>query len=132
MTAPVRLCLSRRAGFDLQALSRATNGLPAVSVARPSRYGNPFTMRGCRKAGFTGSYADIAARCVNAYRVWIDTPMWRNNWDGEDSERARTAALQAMPTLRGKNLACWCRLDQACHADVLLEIANRPICEAIP
>ncbi len=26
--------------------------------------------------------------------------------------------------LRGKNLACWCRLDQPCHADVLLEIAN--------
>ena len=21
--------------------------------------------------------------------------------------------------------ACWCRLDQPCHADVLLEIANR-------
>jgi len=29
--------------------------------------------------------------------------------------------------LRGKNLACWCRLDQPCHADVLLELANAPI-----
>lgn len=27
--------------------------------------------------------------------------------------------------LRGKNLACFCALDQPCHADVLLEIANR-------
>lgn len=27
--------------------------------------------------------------------------------------------------LRGKNLACFCPLDQACHADVLLELANR-------
>lgn len=27
--------------------------------------------------------------------------------------------------LRGKNLACWCRLDQPCHADVLLELANQ-------
>jgi len=26
--------------------------------------------------------------------------------------------------LRGKNLACWCRLGEPCHADVLLEIAN--------
>jgi hypothetical protein len=26
--------------------------------------------------------------------------------------------------LRGKDLACWCPLDQPCHADVLLEIAN--------
>jgi len=27
--------------------------------------------------------------------------------------------------LRGKNLACWCALDQPCHADVLLELANK-------
>ena len=26
--------------------------------------------------------------------------------------------------LRGKNLACYCRLDQACHADLLLKLAN--------
>jgi Domain of unknown function (DUF4326) len=26
--------------------------------------------------------------------------------------------------LRGKNLACWCPLDQPCHADVLLRLAN--------
>ena len=26
--------------------------------------------------------------------------------------------------LRGKNLACWCPLNEPCHADVLLEIAN--------
>lgn len=26
--------------------------------------------------------------------------------------------------LRGKDLACWCPLDQPCHADVLLELAN--------
>ncbi|MCR1785331.1 DUF4326 domain-containing protein [Nocardioides carbamazepini] len=28
--------------------------------------------------------------------------------------------------LAGKDLACWCPLDQPCHADVLLEIANAP------
>ncbi len=27
--------------------------------------------------------------------------------------------------LRGKDLACWCPLDQPCHADVLLELANK-------
>lgn len=26
--------------------------------------------------------------------------------------------------LRGKNLACWCKLGAPCHADVLLELAN--------
>lgn len=49
---PVRLQLSRRKGFDLQALSLATNGLPAVNVARPSKLGNPFTMRQAVEAGF--------------------------------------------------------------------------------
>ncbi len=29
--------------------------------------------------------------------------------------------------LRGKDLVCWCPLDQPCHADVLLEIANREV-----
>jgi hypothetical protein len=27
--------------------------------------------------------------------------------------------------LRGKDLACWCPLDQPCHADVLLELVNK-------
>lgn len=27
--------------------------------------------------------------------------------------------------LRGKDLACWCSLDKPCHADLLLELANR-------
>lgn len=40
-TDPVRLQLSRRAGFDLQELSRSTNGLPAVNVARPSKWETP-------------------------------------------------------------------------------------------
>ena len=43
--------------------------------------------------------------------------------------------LRANPAMRvhsactnyvgGSDLACWCPLDQPCHADVLLEIANR-------
>ena len=28
--------------------------------------------------------------------------------------------------LAGHDLACWCPLDQPCHADVLLELANAP------
>ena len=29
--------------------------------------------------------------------------------------------------LRGKDLARWCPLDQPCHADVLLELANAEV-----
>ncbi|EPX82062.1 hypothetical protein Salmuc_02429 [Salipiger mucosus DSM 16094] len=32
----------------------------------------------------------------------------------------------AMQTvLRGRDLACWCPLDRPCHADILLELANK-------
>ena len=44
MTKPVRLQLSRAAGFNLQAFSHETNGLPAVNVARPGFWGNPFVV----------------------------------------------------------------------------------------
>lgn len=30
----------------------------------------------------------------------------------------------SLDVLRGKNVACFCPLDQPCHADVLLELAN--------
>lgn len=34
--------------------------------------------------------------------------------------------------LRGKDLMCWCPLNQPCHADVLLEIANSVEHKAFP
>lgn len=102
---PVRLQLSRKKGFNLQKLSQETNGLPAVNVARPSKWGNRFTVKQY------GSAADAVAmfehdalkfECFHPgnYRAWI-------------------------APLRGKNLACWCKAGDPCHADVLLEIANR-------
>lgn len=35
------------------------------------------------------------------------------------------ASEWARMSLCGEHLACWCPLDQPCHADVLLEIANQ-------
>lgn len=32
--------------------------------------------------------------------------------------------VDAIRRLRGKNLACFCKLSEPCHADILLEIAN--------
>jgi len=131
MTEPARLQLSRAKGFNLQAHSRAINGLEAVNVARPTRWGNPFTARDCRKAGYVGSSNAIASRVASAFRAWLDSPHWRENWDGPESENQRQAILLRIRMLRGKNLACWCKPGEPCHADVLLEIANRPVCEAV-
>ncbi|WP_160119921.1 DUF4326 domain-containing protein [Rhodovarius lipocyclicus] len=42
------------------------------------------------------------------------------------SNADRAFFFDRLKEIRGKNLACWCRLDQECHADVLLELANAP------
>jgi hypothetical protein len=34
------------------------------------------------------------------------------------------ALVAALPELRGKNLVCWCAPER-CHAEVLIELANR-------
>lgn len=92
-----------------------------VYVGRPTCFGNPFTERDCREAGYTG---DIRQRCVDAFRAFMG-PHWRENWQGDEAENYRGRLLSKLESLRGKNLACWCKIGDACHADVLLEIANR-------
>lgn len=38
--------------------------------------------------------------------------------------RLQVSVRKVREELAGKDLACWCPLDQPCHADVLLELAN--------
>jgi hypothetical protein len=95
----------------------------AVSITRPGKFGNPFTEAGCLDAGFQGTDDEIRARCVGAFAAWLG-PNWRINWCGAESERRRQAILDALPTLAGKDLACFCPEGQPCHGDVLLRLAN--------
>jgi hypothetical protein len=99
MTKPVRLTLSRRRGFNLERLSEATNGLPAVYVGRPSKWGNPYIVGRMTPKEAVAGYRD----------QWLPYRMSRG-----------LAPLE----LRGKNLACFCKPGEPCHADVLLELAN--------
>lgn len=63
------------------------------------------------------------------------TTRWGNPWTPENSGAVdpvlrfacETAPLLPVVELRGKNLACWCKPDAACHADVLLALANEGI-----
>ena len=98
MTKPVRIQRRRVKGYDMQAESRAINGLECVYVGRPTKWGNPIK----------DSYS--AAERVRLYRRYLCD--WTDSGDIAKRE------------LRGKNLVCWCALDAPCHADVLLEIAN--------
>lgn len=128
----MRIQLSRRKGWRMPPNT--------VSAARPGKLGNPFTMAGCRDAGFRGTDREIAARCVGAFDAWLTSIYWRTNWQGPESEAARAAILAGLPDLRGRNLACWCHLCDAhrdgkpfdvecpdcapCHVDVLGPLAN--------
>jgi hypothetical protein len=113
MSAPVRIELSRAKGFNLQYHSRSLNGLEAVSVARGrgKKWGNPFKLH-----NHQGCAIRTHDEAVRLFRNWIET-------HGYEPDIRRE--------LRGRNLACWCAPGAPCHADVLIEIANRPTCEAV-
>ena len=103
MSEPIRIQRSRAKGW------RMPEG--AVYVGRPTVWQNPYGIPGT-KAMITEATRDD---CVRAHREMV---------------AGECAALGRIPSyirqLRGKNLACWCKLDQPCHADTLLRIANGP------
>ena len=93
---PMRIQQSRKKGWRKPA--------GAAIVSRPSRWGNPY-----RVGPYTGYPTAQAA--VDRYRAWL-------------AEHAELMYPIIREKLRGKDLACWCKLGDPCHADVLLEIAN--------
>lgn len=109
-----------------------------VCVSRPSIFGNPWCVghnglylihtpdgRGEVRLPAAAIKSQTAADAVARFRAWLDGSM--HNWQYMAMmpvEKWREELLHRLPDLRGKNLACWCALDQPCHADVLLEIAN--------
>ena len=107
---PQRIQRKRVKGFDLQAVSLALNGLPAMSVTRGGRYGNPF------KIGDTVIFGHEEPKSV---KVTKDNCLFlfeeRLRWELKQNP----AYLDA---LRGHNLACWCPLSSPCHVDIYLKI----------
>ena len=120
MTEPTRIRLSRRKGW------RKPEG--AIVVARPTRWGNPYSVERWGRA--------LAVRLFDetAHGRW--RPSLLDGYDDEQvavAHRAHEAwlsrlggdPLDVIPhRLAGHDLACWCPLDQPCHADVLLAVAN--------
>ena len=128
MTKPVRIQLRRMKGFRLQEVSRAINGLPAVRVDRATKYGNPFRpgeeyLIAKGPDPKTGWEQEITVTAPNAeaakqlYGLALMSHEMREHYGLPSPE-------EIVLKLRGKNLACWCPLDQPCHTDVLLEMAN--------
>lgn len=62
-----------------------------------------------------GPWGNYAGDTADDYRRWV----------GSMCDEDRAFFLDKLKELRGKNLACWCHPGEACHGDVLLEMANR-------
>jgi hypothetical protein len=86
-----------------------------VKVDRTNKtFGNIFTV-GCVPSQFSAALPDSCEtieHAVECFRYYAATWM------------ALTSGRWIEP-LRGKNLACWCKPGSPCHADVLLELANK-------
>lgn len=120
MSIPQRIQLSRKAGWRMPPNT--------VKVTRPSVYGNPYIV------GADGRQ-DV---CVEKFRALVtgENPLGLRLTPIRERFASRRCGFahrdlnwneRAIAALRGKNLACWCRVGDPCHADVLLELANRPL-----
>ena len=109
---PIRVQRKRTKGFKLPANT--------VCVDRTSKWGNPF--RVVKEGGEFVTYlndfpykrydnkAKATACCIEKFKDYLAIQILSRRLD--------------ITELAGKNLACFCALDQPCHADVLLELAN--------
>jgi len=79
-----------------------------VYVGRPTRWGNQFTV-------------GLMTREESVKRFEESLNDWITNKYGYGDNHSFD---EFIAPLRGKNLACWCKPGQACHADVLIRLAN--------
>jgi hypothetical protein len=95
---------------------KRTKGWKAPPGARyvgwPSRWGNPF------KVGVDGT----AEECVQKYAEMLFPYKHGGSMSDFLLSEANLEAIRL--DLRGKDLLCFCPIDQACHADFLISIAN--------
>lgn len=73
----------------------------AVYVGRPTRWGNPFTLA-------------------------QHSPQEACQLFEQQLQGRPQLVADAHSVLSGKRLACWCRLDQPCHADTWLRVLAQP------
>lgn len=116
---PQRIQLKRVKGFNLQKVSLELNGLEAVKVARPTKYGNRY------KVTDDGSPPGLFSRKPQI-PIWeLVTAEQAVEYFRYDLEQELKNNPSFLDELRGKNLACFCKIEDICHADILLEIANK-------
>jgi hypothetical protein len=96
---PTEIQRKRKKGYRMPSNS--------VSVARPGTWGNPHVV---------GEDCRDATTAVTRYEHDLITMRL--------VDRAGVPLLNRLLELRGKNLACFCPIEQPCHRQVLLHYAN--------
>lgn len=118
----------------------------AVYIGRPTIFGNPFQAYKCECCGYWDVLDDngmtylVNHQYVSRPEVRADRTTWTTKTQASrEAVRLYNDELtywcggrmkwdvpfrEAVESLRGKTLACWCPPDQPCHGDVLLELAN--------
>jgi len=110
MSAPKRIQRQRTKGW------RMPEG--AVYVGRGSTWGNPWRVGDPLMTETPTHDGDGTLRCQEfTITPALAVALYREAFAPDLPDMLRD--------LRGRHLACWCPLDQPCHADVLLELANR-------
>jgi Domain of unknown function (DUF4326) len=89
-----------------------------VRTDTPSLWANPFHTHG----------DDIALHSLHsdlAFSMFEDMIVKCHGWVAHRGHvKVVISVADVRERLKGKNLACTCALDQQCHADLLLKIAN--------
>lgn len=125
-TKPKRVQRKRTKGYRLPANT--------ICVTRPGKWGNPYTVK--RAKG--GLVTIIKSAWVTIWVVLKHGEEIGLRFDRKEGALSCVVKLfefdmrnqliadpRLLDDLRGKNLACWCAAGAPCHADVLLELANR-------
>jgi len=140
MSAPKRIQRKRTKGW------RMPEG--AIYVGRPTIFGNPFRVVRSTCCPTVDVMDDNGVTYVIDHK-WAHANGWRDvnrpgahKWARREAVRLFADDLTywfggrmshdpdlaaAVEGLAGHDLACWCPLDQPCHADVLLDLANRSL-----
>lgn len=111
---PKRIQRKRTKGFKLE----TDNPLGYVLIHRPFKLGNPFDWTNfLEEHGGDSEKAKLHSQAL--FGLWLYQDELSDVQDYE--KEAHNLYLKELEKHRGKDVVCFCKLDQACHGDVILK-----------
>lgn len=97
-----------------------------VYVGRPTQWGNPFKVGGYYRLGKGWTWCQSHVEGGGFGFTLMESVEQCAEWYRQMTENHTPQFVQRLQNeLRGKDLCCWCKVGDPCHADILLEIANQ-------